>query len=116
VTGWPPCANSRRARVYVIAGAAAGPAAEPRTSREASMFSPNLDQLALDAEQALRRQRERTAARDPELAWSRGHALPDPGAAAEPWLRRLRRRAHAAFRWRPGRTGGVVADAPAGVE
>ena len=76
------------------------------------MLPSDLNRLALDAERALHQRRERTAARDPELAWSLGRALPDPGGGAEPWPRRLHRRAFTVLRWRPGRRGAVVTEAP----
>ena len=79
------------------------------------MFPSDLNRLVLDADQALAQRRERTAARDPELAWSLGYALPVAASASEPWPRRLQRRALAALRWRPGRGAVIVADAPGAV-
>ena len=74
------------------------------------MFPSEMTELILDSDRALSKRRERTAARDPELAWSRGYALPAAALAAEPWLRRVQRRALAVVRWRPRRGAGILAE------
>lgn len=54
------------------------------------MLSPELAEIANDADAARWRNRQRILRQDPELAWSLGFGLPEPPTEA-PWWRRLGR-------------------------
>jgi hypothetical protein len=67
------------------------PVANTPSGKEATMFTPELERLAFDAEQALQRQRERLIDRDIELAWHLGLASRHDAAPTETLWRRLAR-------------------------